>query len=436
MVSLSLENPSTYYTMTRKYDLSFPDLEGDIDTDVLIIGGGFTGINTALELAERGNSDVVVLEANYLGFGGSGRNGGHVMAGIGHDMETIEKDVGPEGMKAIFEISDLGATLIKQRIARYGIAADFQHGYGYLGFNKRQGKLLKSWAKDFQSLNPDQEIEYIEGNAVRDIVGSDLYTCALKHMGNGHMHSLNFLLGEAKAFTEVYGGRIFEGTPVLDVSYGDKIVARTAKGTVRANKLLWACGAYLNGMERKLERSTINIYAFNTVTEPLSPELIERISPIRGAFSDIRPIIDYYRVTPENRLLYGTSGMLLEYIPQDLKAWNHKKMLRVFPYLKDVKIDLAWGGPMECTLNRFPQVGLLPGQRNVFYAQGYSGFGVTPSQVIARVLADGMSGGSPAWDAMSSIPLRRVVGRDHFRSLVGSLGKIALQLNAFRVGRR
>lgn len=433
---MSLENPSTYYTITRQYDLHFPDLEGDIDTDVVIIGGGFTGINTALELAERGHKDVVVLESNYIGFGGSGRNGGHVMAGIGHDLETIERDVGAEGIKAIFEISDLGAGLIKERIAKYGIKADFQHGYGYLGFNNRQARLLQRWAKEFQSLSPDVEISYLEGAQVQSIVGSERYTCAVKHMGNGHIHALNLLLGAAEAFVQVHGGRIFESTPALEVQYGEKIVIRTAKGSVTANKVLWACGAFLDRLEPQLHKSTINVYAFNTVSEPLPDSLIEKISPIRGAFSDITPIIDYYRVTKENRLLYGTCGTLLEYVPSDLKAWNHKKMLRLFPYLKDIKIDLAWGGPMECTLNLFPQVGTLEGQPNVFYVQGYSGFGVTPSHVIAKVIVDGMTTGSRVWDVMRSIPRRTVYGKDNFRSLVCSLGKISRQLNAYRVGRR
>lgn len=435
-MSLSLENPSSYYTMTRKYDLHYRDLEGDMEAEVVIIGGGFSGINTALELAERGITNVVVLEANTLGFGGSGRNGGHVMAGIGHDLEAIEKDVGPEGLKAIFEISDLGASLIKQRIQRYDIQADFRHGYGYLGFNKRQGKLLQSWAKDFQSLNPDQEITYLEGAQVRSIVGSDIYTCALKHMGNGHIHSLNLLLGQAQAFTDIHGGRIFEQSPVLEVQYGPRITVRTAKGTVKAAKLLFGCGAFLNKLDRSIDSTAINVYAFNTVTEPLSDDMVERISPIRGAFSDITPIIDYYRITADNRLMYGTAGMLLEYVPRDLKAWNHKKMLRLFPYLADTRIDLAWGGPMDCSMNLFPQVGTLEGHPNVFYVQGYSGFGVTPSQVIARVIADGMSGGSPAWKAMSSIPRQRIPGKDRFRVVLCTLGKVSRQLNAYRVGRR
>ncbi len=179
---LSVETPTTYYTATRKYALKFDDLEQDLEAEVVVIGGGFSGINTVLELVERGVTDVVVLEARYLGFGGSGRNGGHVMAGIGPDPEKIGKSVGEEGLKAIFEISDLGASIIQSRIQRYQIDADFCHGYGYLGLNKRQGRLLQTWEKEYKQLNPEHEIAYLEGAKVRSIVGSDVYSCALKHV--------------------------------------------------------------------------------------------------------------------------------------------------------------------------------------------------------------------------------------------------------------
>jgi gamma-glutamylputrescine oxidase len=435
-VFIVLENPATYYSMTRKYNDSYPALAADIDTDVVILGGGFTGVNTALELAERGIRDVVVLESNYLGFGGSGRNGGHVMAGIGHDLDKIAKYVGEEGLKSILSISDTGSSIIQERIKKYDIDAGFQFGYGYMGWSKRQAKTLQSWQKIFSQINPEHEISYLEGSGVKEIVGSDKYTCGLKHMGNGHVHVLDLLLGAARAFSSVYGGKIFEYTPALEVTYGKKIIVRTANGTVRANKILWSCGAFLDRMEKKLHQSTINVYAFNSVTEPLSDELVHQLSPIRGAFSDISPIIDYYRITPENRLLYGTCGMLLEYIPVDVKAFLHKKLLSVFPCLVDIKLDLAWSGPMDCTLNLFPQVGTLPNHDNVFYVQGYSGFGVTPSHVIAKVVADGMGEGSEAWNAMRSIPLKPVYGKDHFRSLICSMGKIVQQMDAYRVGRR
>ncbi len=373
---INIETP-TYYTATKKYELSSPSLETDLDADVVVIGGGFSGINTALELAEHGITDIVVLEARHLGFGGTGRNGGQIMAGIGHDLEKIRKDVGEDGLRAIFEISDLGADIIKGRIEKYAIDADFCHGYGYMGFNARQAKTLQAWEKEFRSLGSPHEIRYLHGAEVRQIIGSDAYGSALLHMGGGHVHSLNLLLGEAKALAGL-GARIFEYSPALEVQYGERIRVRTAKGSVTANKLLWACDSFLNRLEPELHRTTINTYAFQMMTEPLPDELIQRISPIRGAYSDIRPVIDYYRVTNENRLLFGAATPFVERIPGDLKAWNRKLMLKIFPYLEHVRIDLAWGGPMACSANLFPQIGSLSGRPNAFFVQGYSGFGVTP----------------------------------------------------------
>ena len=431
---ITLETP-TYYTATKKYDLNFPSLQQDLDADVVVIGGGFSGINTALELAEKGITNIVVLEARHLGFGGTGRNGGQIMAGIGHDLEKIKKDVGEDGLRQIFEISDTGADIIKGRIAKYGIDADFCHGYGYMGFNDRQAKTLRAWEKEFKSLGSPHEIRYMAGSAVTKITGSDACSSALLHMGGGHVHSLNLLLGEAKALTS-YGVRIFEFSPALEVTYGERITVRTGKGTVRAAKLLWACDSFLNKLEPELHRTTINTYAFQLVTEPLSDELIHRISPIRGAYSDIRPVIDYYRVTNENRLLFGAATPFIEHIPRDLKAWNRNLMLKIFPYLKDVKIDLAWGGPMATSANLFPQIGTLPGRPNAFFVQGYSGFGVTPSHIICKVLAEGMSEGSARYDLISSVPRRNIIGKDYLGPLLLTGGKTVHQLSGYRAGRR
>ncbi len=235
----------------------------------------------------------------------------------------------------------MGAGIMRERIAKYDIDADFCRGYAYLGSNKRQEKTLRGWLKDFKSVDPDEEIEFYSGTELKQIIGSDAYTCGIKHMGGGHVHSLNLLLGEAKAISEIYGAKIFENSQVLNVEYGNTITVRTAMGTVKAQKMLWACDSFLNGLEPTIYPKTINTYAYQLMTEELPDELIEQISPIRGAYSDIRPVIDYYRVTNENRLLFGSSTHFLEYIPSDLKAWNRNLMLKVFPYLKDVKIELA-----------------------------------------------------------------------------------------------
>ncbi|MDT0906767.1 FAD-binding oxidoreductase, partial [Staphylococcus pseudintermedius] len=176
-----------------------PALQDDIDADVVIIGGGFSGINTALELAEQGITNVVVLEARHLGYGGTGRNGGQVMAGIGHDIEAVKKYVGAAGMETLFKISNLGAGIIRERIRKYHIDADFVPGYGYLAYNQRQLKTLQQWEKEFKAATPEDDIELYTGKDVQQVIGSDVYCGVLKHMGGGHVHSLNLLLGSAQA---------------------------------------------------------------------------------------------------------------------------------------------------------------------------------------------------------------------------------------------
>ena len=424
-----------YYTATKKYDLQFPRLVEDIDVDIVVIGGGFSGINTALELAEKGYSSIAVLEARHLGYGGTGRNGGQVMAGIGHDINKVARHIGKEGLETLFEIASLGAGILRGRAEKYGIDADVQRGYAYLAYNQRQLKTLRGWVDEFRAADPNEDIELLVGKDVQQVIGSDVFAGAIKHMGGGHVHSLNLLLGEAKALTGL-GARIFENSPVISVEYGDRITVRTNAGSVRASKLLWACDSFLAGLEPEIYGKTINTYAYQIATEPLPEELIQRISPIRGAYSDIRPVIDYYRVTVDNRLLYGSATQIIEYFPSDIAAWTRPLMLKTFPYLQHVKIDHAWGGPMACSANLFPQIGTLSGRPNAFYVQGYSGFGVTPSHIVCKVLAEGMSEGSARYDLMSSIPHMRVLGKDGLRRGMMSAAKSWHQLTGYFNGRR
>ncbi|QCR38309.1 FAD-binding oxidoreductase [Nissabacter sp. SGAir0207] len=423
-----------YYSATKKYSLSFPALQQDIEADVVIIGGGFSGINTALELAEQGITNVVVLEARHLGYGGTGRNGGQVMAGIGHDIEAVKKHVGPDGMAALFAIANMGAGIIRDRIRKYQIDADFVPGYGYLAYNARQERTLRQWEREFRAADPEQEIALYTGRDVQQVVGSTVYRAALKHMGGGQIHSLNMLLGSAGAAASL-GVRIFESSPAVEVQYGKQVRVRTATGSVRAAKLLWACDSFLNKLEPEIHAKTLVTYSYQIATEPLPDALVERISPLRGAFSDIRPVINYYRLTRENRLLFGSATRFVEYTPRDFAAWNRTLMLQVFPYLRDVRIDFAWGGPMACSANLFPQIGTLKAHNNVFYVQGYSGFGVTPSHIVCKILAEGMNGGSDRYQLMSRIPHATVHGRDSLRLLLVTAGKLMHQTSGFWKGR-
>lgn len=157
---------------------------------------------------------------------------------------------------------------------------------------------------------------------------------------------------------------------------------------------------------------------------------------MRGAFSDIRPVINYYRITAENRLLFGSATRFVEYTPRDFAAWNRTLLLQIFPYLHDVRTDFVWGGPMACSANLFPQIGTLRQHNNVFYVQGYSGFGVTPSHIICKVLAEGMTEGSARYDLMSRIPHATIYGRDALRPVLMTAGKLFHQAAGFFSGRQ
>ncbi|WP_058910477.1 NAD(P)/FAD-dependent oxidoreductase [Entomohabitans teleogrylli] len=423
-----------YYGATKKYHLHYPSLREDLEADVVIIGGGFSGINTALELAEQGITNVVVLEARHLGYGGTGRNGGQVMAGIGHDLNAVKKHVGKEGMDTLFRIANLGAGIIRDRIKKYRIDADFIPGYCYLAYNRRQEKTLRQWQQEFRTATPEEDIALYTGSDVHQVIGSDVYCAALKHMGGGQIHSLNMLLGSAQAAASL-GVKIFEYSPVVGVEYGKRVAVRTAMGTVKADKLLWACDSFLDNMEPEIHNKTLVTYSWQVATEPLSDALVERISPLRGAFSDIRPVINYYRLTRENRLLFGSATRFVEYTPRDFAAWNRSLMLEVFPYLKEVKIDFAWGGPMACSANLFPQIGTLRDRNNVFYVQGYSGFGVTPSHIVCKILAEGINGGSDRYTLMSNIPHASIPSRDSLRLLLATAGKLMHQTSGYWKGR-
>lgn len=424
-----------YYSATKKYDLRFSSLQEDLVADVVVIGGGFTGVNTALELAEKGIKNIVIIEAKHLGYGGTGRNGGHIMPGVGHNLDLIKKDIGEAGVEAIFKVSAEGIKIVKERIKRYGIDADFRHGYGFCAFNPRQQKLLASWEKEFKALDPNSDIGLVTGSEVKSVVGSDSYCSVLRYMDGGHVHSLNLLLGEASAATDL-GVKIYENSKVISVEYGEKIKVRTSMGSVVADKMLWACDSFINGLEPELEKSIINTMSFQMATEPLSDEMINRISPIRGAFSDVRPVIDYYRVTNENRLLFGGATHLVEYTPKDLFHWNRNIMLNIFPYLKDVKIDMAWGGPMSLGRNLFPQVGTIAGHSNVFYVQGYAGFGVTPSHLVSRIVAEGILGGGDLYNLFTGIHHKNIFGRESLKNILLTGGKAAHQLQGYFTGQR
>ncbi len=376
-----------------------PALEGEIDCDVCVVGAGFTGISAALHLAEKGVS-VVVLEASRVGFGASGRNGGQIVNSYSRDMDVIEAKYGEQTARALGDMAFEGNRIIRQRIDAYRIQCDLRDGNLFAACNEKQMQGLREHKALWERYG-HRELEMLEGEALKREVNSGRYLGGLVDHSGGHLHPLNLVLGQAAAL-ESLGGRIFEASPVDEVTHGEPVRLRTPGGTVRAQRVVMAGNAYLQGVMPELEGRSMPCGTQIITTEPLDAALARSLIPNDMAVEDCNYLLDYYRLTADNRLLYGGGVNYGGEDPADITAVILPKMLKTFPGLEAVKVDYAWSGTFLMTLNRLPQFGVING--NVYYAQGYSGHGVTSTHLAGRLIAEVMHGPGERFDAFAGIP--------------------------------
>ncbi|QOR39438.1 FAD-binding oxidoreductase [Billgrantia diversa] len=393
------EHVASYYAATANPAPERPALEGDVECDVCVIGAGFTGISSALHLAEQG-VEVVVLEAARVGFGASGRNGGQIVNSYSRDMDVIESRYGAETARALGDMAFEGNRIIRQRIETYGIACNLKEGNLFAACNRKQFEGLREHKALWERYG-NRQLELLEGETYKREVGSERYVGALVDHSGGHLHPLNLVLGEAAA-CESLGGIIHEHTPVLEVRHGDAVTLRTPRGSVRARRVVMAGNAYLQGVLPELEGKSMPCGTQVITTEPLPDELRRKLIPHDMAVEDCNYLLDYYRFTDDGRLLYGGGVNYGGQDPSDIAAVIRPKMLKTFPQLAEVRIDHAWSGNFLMTLNRLPQFGRL--NDNVYYAQGYSGHGVTCSHLAGRLVAEVMRGESERFDAFAGLP--------------------------------
>jgi gamma-glutamylputrescine oxidase len=390
---------ASWYAATANPSPERPALEGEVDCDVCVVGAGFTGISSALHLVEQGFS-VVVLEAARVGFGASGRNGGQIVNSYSRDMDVIDAKYGEQTARALGDMAFEGNRIIRERIDRYAIDCDLKDGNLFAACNARQLDGLREHKVLWERYGY-RELELLEGEAVRREVNSERYTGALVDHGGGHLHPLNLVLGQAAA-VESRGGRIFEGSPVTGLDHGEPAVVRTARGRVRAARVVMAGNAYLQGVLPEIEGRSMPCGTQIITTEPLGEARARALIPNGLAVEDGNYLLDYYRLTRDNRLLYGGGVNYGGSDPADIEGVIRPKMLTTFPSLADVKVDHAWSGTFLMTLNRLPQFGVVNG--NVYYAQGYSGHGVTCTHLAGRLIAEVMTGREERFDAFAGLP--------------------------------
>ncbi|MCP1462711.1 MULTISPECIES: FAD-binding oxidoreductase [unclassified Pseudomonas] len=420
-MTLSSDHARSYYLASANAMPERPALGADLSADVCVIGAGFTGVNTAIELAQRGLS-VILLEARRIGWGASGRNGGQLIRGIGHDVSGFARYVGEEGVRYLERAGIESVALVGERIREHGIDCDLRWGFAELANTPAQFAAFKGEQDSLARLGYVHETRLVGPQDIRDVVDSTQYAGALVDMGSGHLHPLNLVLGEAQV-AESLGVRIFEHTEVLELIHGDTVQVRCAGGTVRAASLVLACNAHLEELEPRLSGKVLPAGSYIIATEPLSVAQANQLIPQNLALCDQKVGLDYYRLSADRRLLFGGACHYSGRDPKDIAAYMQPKMLKVFPQLADTAIAFQWGGRIGITANRFPQVGRLKQYPNVFYAQGYSGHGLNVTHWCARLLAEGIHAGhSQGLDIFSRVPHMTFPGGKALRSPLLALG--------------
>ncbi|MBW8357347.1 MAG: FAD-binding oxidoreductase [Pseudomonas sp.] len=409
---------NSYYAATRNQTTDYPPLEESVECDVCVIGAGYTGLSSALFLAEAGYS-VTVLEAAKVGFGASGRNGGQLVNSYSRDVDVIEERYGEKSAEVLGSMIFEGADIIRQRIQHYDIQCDYRPGGIFAALNNKQLKGLAEQKRNWERLG-NHNLKMLDKAQIDREVGTKNYIGGLLDMQGGHIHPLNLALGEASAIIGL-GGKIFEQSAAVEITYGEPNVVRTAKGLVRAKFLLIAGNAYLQqDLDPRVTRKSMPCGSQIVVTEQLPEQLARSLIANNYCVEDCNYLLDYFRLTGDNRLLYGGGVVYGAREPDDIDQLIRPKILKTFPQLKDVKIDYRWTGNFLLTMSRMPQFGRI--EKNAYYMQGYSGHGVTCSHLAGKLIAEMIRGDAERFNAFASLPHMPMIGGRTFQAPLTALG--------------
>ncbi len=412
--------PESYYLATAKGLAERPALAGDLDCDVCVVGGGFTGLSAALHLAERGY-DVVLLEAERIAWGASGRNGGQLGSGQRVGQEELEGLVGRNEARRLWDLAEAAKAAVRDRVARHDIDCDLKAGS--LAVAYKAGDM--DWmARNVALLNERygyDQVSLLSKAALEERLASSIYHGGFLDQGAGHLHPLNYALGLARA-AEAAGARLFEGSPVTGISGGEKPCATTAAGKINARYLVLGCNAYLENLAPRIAGNIMPINNFILATAPLGEAGARALIRDDAAVHDSKFVVDYYRLSADHRLLFGGGETYRRALPADIKSFVRRPMLQVFPQLADTPIDYAWGGTVGITMNRLPDFGRL--EDTIFYAQGFSGHGVALTTLAGQVIAEALAGTAERFDVMARLPTRRFPGGTLLRAPALVLGML------------
>ena len=413
------EHTSSYYAASVNKVTDYPVLEGARSADICIVGAGFTGVATALTLAERGYS-VALVEANRVGWGASGRNGGQIINGF-KALHKIRQKHGESVADMVWDLRWRGNDIIHDRVEKYGIECDLKNGYVEVATKPRQVSWLDEYREERDQHNFPYKYEVWNREETRAMLGTDAYFGGFVCYRDGHLHPLNLCIGEASAAAGL-GAQIFEQSPVTGIEHGNRPRVITENGYVEADSVVLAGNAYSRLEPKHLSNLVFPAGSYIIGTEPLSEELANEINPQDVAVCDVNNVVDYYRLSADKRLLFGGACNYSGRDPSSIKSYILPRMLKIYPQLKDVRIDYEWGGKIGVVLNRVPAVGRI--NNNVYYCQGYSGHGVCATHIMSEVMSDAIGGTMENFDLFADLKPYRIPGSHWMGNQIIALGML------------
>lgn len=396
--------PSYYAASVNPFPAQ-PRLVGEERADVVVVGGGFTGLSAALHAAEAGYS-VVLLEAKRIGWGASGRSGGQMIPGLRWSADELIKALGRTRTAELLRLVNSAGEMVRQRIARHAIACDLRQGHFHAAAKPRHLEAMQRELDTLHDLLDYQGASIVSKADQADFVGSPLYHGGMIDMNGGHLHPLNYALGLASAALQA-GVRIFEDSAVVRVDHGNPVRAATAQGSVTARYAVLAADSWMGDLVPGLARMTMPVINYNVATAPLDPATAHSLMPSGAAVADSRFVLNYYRLSADNRLIFGGGEKYSPRAPADVAGFVRPYLEQVFPQLQGVGIDYAWGGSVGLTLNRLPQFGRIG---NSFYAHGWSGHGVVLTTLAGDLIAQAMRGQAERFDLFAKLPQQSFPG--------------------------
>ena len=391
----------SYYAASAHAAPARPALEASVECDVCVVGAGIAGCSTALHLARSGFS-VVLLEQHRVSWGASGRSGGQALFGIAAGQAKLERLIGAADARAVWEVSVEALALMRDLINRYHIECDLTAGFLYTAVREHHVRELHAELSELRERLDYRSVSYVPRAELRELLATDRYLGALYDSNSAHLHPLNYTLGLARA-AEQQGVRIFEATRATRFApAGAQVRIQTPGGEVRARFLVLCGNVYLGDTAPQLASKIMAVATYIVATEPLGAERARQLIANNAAVSDMNWVLDYFRRSADHRLLFGGRVNYSGLKSFDAPGATRARMLRVFPQLEGVRIDYAWGGHVDITLNRAPHFGRLA--PNVYFLQGFSGHGIALTGIAGKLVADAIRGTADRFDVFARIP--------------------------------